>query len=743
MAQLTGFEDENTERIINLSTKPNRRQGVFGKFGLGGGVDAGVIDGSFEGEPLADHLRYDGSALLNLMTGSTQTTINAGANNINQARGGGGRGGWGGGTGITNTQNFGFNNNTIASEKLKLGGDLTFNHSKNVNENYSHSESYADSIYTETTNNKSIRNRWNTRARFESEWNIDTLNTLIFQPRFTHGYESSNSDRDYTSLLENDSVSWGNTHNEGFEKSVSGSLDIIYNRKFASKKGRTLTLRLSGEFSQSDDESINISDRYETEKGNDSTRFIPIDQFTQSRSDRYEYGVRLSYVEPLWNNSNMIELSASFNSNSTKSVKDQFEKDANNQYTLRNDTFSNNLSNTFFRESFELNYRYSQQYYNLTVGVNAQPSQTRNNWIYGDGATRDTSYSVLNFSPTGRFQYNFGRKTFARFDYRGRTQQPSINQMQPVRNNSDPANETVGNPELQPSFSHNFRLMFSKFFEKSFSSFNTFFNMNFTQNAIVSNRIYSDAFKLYRQTVNAQSIPVNMNWNVMFNTPLISKLLHFNTNTSLRYNTQYSYVERGLENNFIDVENLKLGNLNKTTGRVISEELSLNLTQDIIEFGVRGNVTYSNSINSLMTDPTNLWNWSIRGNTVINLPYKFTISSDIAYSDRAGYANMDQSEIMWNAAVDKLLFNNRLTVSLRANDILRQRLNIRHSIVDNTVSYTRYNTLPAYCLLSLTYQLNSFGRNSNSRGENEMMNGGGRRFQGGGMRGMGGREGNF
>lgn len=144
-----------------------------------------------------------------------------------------------------------------------------------------------------------------------------------------------------------------------------------------------------------------------------------------------------------------------------------------------------------------------------------------------------------------------------------------------------------------------------------------------------------------------------------------------------------------------------------------------------------------------MTDPTNLWNWSIRGNTVINLPYKFTISSDIAYSDRAGYANMDQSEIMWNAAVDKLLFNNRLTVSLRANDILRQRLNIRHSIVDNTVSYTRYNTLPAYCLLSLTYQLNSFGRNSNSRGENEMMNGGGRRFQGGGMRGMGGREGNF
>ena len=46
MALLTGFEDSDTERIINFTTKANRRNGVFGNLNAGGGVD------------LNDYLRY-------------------------------------------------------------------------------------------------------------------------------------------------------------------------------------------------------------------------------------------------------------------------------------------------------------------------------------------------------------------------------------------------------------------------------------------------------------------------------------------------------------------------------------------------------------------------------------------------------------------------------------------------------------------------------------------------------------
>ena len=768
MAQLTGFEDDNTERIINLTTKPNRRKGVFGNARLGGGIDAAVlgngIDGGninggiFDGEPLSDHLRYDGNLSLSLMTGSAQTTITGGANNLNNARGGRGRGrsGGGGSGGITQFQNIGINNNTVFNDKLKFGGDVTANHSNNFSKTETNQRTdMSGEIYNDTTSSISSRNLWNTDVRFEAEWTIDSLNTIIFQPRF--GYENSTSSSSSERWSEKQNVETASSsNNNGSGNSVSGGLTIMYNRKFASKKGRSLTMNLSSGFSQDFSESLNQSDRYTHyfDPANPE-RFDTtiVDQFTENSSNSYNYSMRMSFVEPLWNNKNMLEIAASFSNNTTKSTKDQYQNDGKGSekgnYNILDEEYSNNFENVFYRESFEVNYRYTQQNFNAMLGANFQPSQTKNVRKYGDGVTRDTTYGVFNFSPNGRLQYNFGQKTFARLDYRGRSQQPSLNQMLPVKNNSNTMRETIGNDQLQPSFSHNFRLMYSAFFSKTFASFSTFLNMNLTQNALVSNNIYDDNLKRYSQTVNAKDFPLTANWNIMYNTPVIPKLLHFNTNTNFGYRTSHSYEGRNISNATIDVDNLVLGEINKSTTRTISEELSFTLTQDIVELGVRGSVRYSNSVNSLRNDPTNIWDWTIRGNTVLRLPYRLTISSDIAYSDRRGYTNMNLNEIMWNAAIDKQIMKNRGTISLRANDILRKRLNIRQEIVDNTTSYSRYNTLPAYYMVSFAYRLNQFGGNSRGNrqsvgegGENviirERSGAGGENFRrGGGMPGGG------
>ena len=765
MAQLTGFEDENTERIINIVTKANRRKGVFGNFGAGGGIDAKVLGenvkdgkiqgGEFTGHPITDHLRYDANMSLNIMTGAAQTTIGAGANNLNQFRGGmrgrggsfsggsggggggggntggGGGGGFGGGGGITNSQNIGLNNNTVANDRLKFGGDLSLNHSNSLSTTKSYQTTVVtgEDEYIDNSKNESRNNMWSANVRFETEWNIDSLNTIIFQPRFSYETNESHSSSERLSQKKNVNTN-SDSRNDGISDNTSGGLNVIFNHKFAEKKGRSLTFNLNGGFTQSNSESFNKSNRYthyfypDTERPDrfDTTR---VDQFTQNHSDNYNYSLRASFVEPLGNNRNMIEIAASVSNNTTVSSKDQYDKDKNNTndkndkndyLNNKNEEYSNNFTNIFWRESLELNYRYTQQYYNILLGISAQPSQTTNVRNYGNGVTRDTTYGVFNFAPNGRFQYNFGRKTFIRFDYRGNTQQPNINQLMPVKNNSNTMRETIGNDRLQPAFRHDSRLMYSMFFDKTFASFSTFFNINLTQNALVSNNIYADNLKQYSQTVNAKKdLPLTMNWNVMYNTPIISKLLHFNTNTNLGYNTQFNYVSRNVDNEIIDIEKLMLGAMNRTTQRTVAEEMSLTLTQDIIELGLRGNVRYSNSINSLKGDTaTNIWDWTVRANTVIRLPYKWTISSDIAYSDRAGYTGMTvRSEIMWNASISKQLFKNRATISLRANDILRKRLNIRQSINGNTTSYTEYNTLPAYYMLSFNYRLNNFGGNNN------------------------------
>ena len=101
MAQLTGFEDNDTERIINLTFKPNRRKGLFGNVGAGGGLD---LNGAF---------RYDGNGILNFMDGDAQSTLTVGGNNTNTTRSSRGRGGWGPNSGLTTMQNIGFNNNSF------------------------------------------------------------------------------------------------------------------------------------------------------------------------------------------------------------------------------------------------------------------------------------------------------------------------------------------------------------------------------------------------------------------------------------------------------------------------------------------------------------------------------------------------------------------------------------------------------------------------------------------------------
>ncbi|MDP4278395.1 MAG: carboxypeptidase-like regulatory domain-containing protein, partial [Bacteroidota bacterium] len=175
MSQLTGFEDDNTERIINLTIKKNRKQGIFGNASGGIGAD------------LNKDIRYDSNAFLNIMDGESQTALVSGLNNTNTQRSGRGRGGMpgaggGGRGGITETQNIGINNNTEINKNLKIGGDGSYNHSNNISETESERESWLKgSTFTNKNNSHSTTENHEGNLRLELEWNIDTLTTLIAQ----------------------------------------------------------------------------------------------------------------------------------------------------------------------------------------------------------------------------------------------------------------------------------------------------------------------------------------------------------------------------------------------------------------------------------------------------------------------------------------------------------------------------------------------------------------------------------
>ena len=765
MAQLTGVEDGETKRIINLVLKPDRRKGTFGNLGggLGADYDKGFADyrssdyrssvyraddyATWMDKFLAEDARYNANTTINFFSPEHKTTLTAGANNTNTSRSSRGRGnrGWSGGSGITSTQNLGLNDSrTYRNDSLELSGHVTYNHSTNEGRSSTKRDSWLRDVTSQDTSfstSHSVSN--NASLSYELRWKLDTLNTLVVQPSLNYGFNSTESARTFEYYTNGDTTSWGNSSNTNQSRNVDGRLNVLFSHRSGHRKGRTLTANVSGSLSNSKGEGINISNKY---MPNDSS--LLKNQKSYNRSTSYSYSVRGSWVEPLWNNKNYVELNASASVSDRYSRRDQYDFDADVlDYTLLDSEYSNEFWSDSYRETVSLNYNYRGTGVNLTAGFTGEPSQTRSYTLYGNGEVRDIPNNVFNYSPSLNLRYNIGgnRREYVRVEYRGRSTEPTVTQMQPVKNNTNVMRETVGNPNLLPSFAHTLRLQYSKSNAETLASFNTSLNATLTQNAMVSNSIYDASGKQYNQTVNAESDPFSLNGSIMYNRPIIKNLLHLNTNTSASYQQRIGYSSRNVALENISSDDvvsgrLMLGDKSVTDNYSVSENLSLTLTQDIVEVGARGQFRYSNTLNNLNTgNDRSTINWSASGNVTFHLPYSINIDNNLSYNARQGYAGFDKNELLWNASVNMPVFKKKFTLQLSAYDVLRQRLNINQSIGDNSVTYTQTDMLTSYFLMTLTYKVRRFGNRSGNRSMGERPSGG---FSGGrGQMGRGGESG--
>ena len=739
MAELTGFEDDDTERIINLTLKPHMRRGYFANITGAGGADVIKIGGE---NPDKHDPRYDGNAFINIMGDKSQTSIVAGANNTNTQRSGRGRKNMTQGSGITNTQNIGVNTNSQFNDAFKFGGNFQGNHSSNVTDNKSIKDSYiGDNIFTNSDNEKSTRNNWDTRMILETEWKIDDQHTLIFQPEMGYSNVQSNSSNNYhyynkidstdnanNAFLYKDTTSYGLTMNNKNTSDISGGGRIIYNYKF-DKKGRTLTMEARAYFADSNSDRLSYS-----EKTDKKTKEITDNnQMTESMNNNYS--MRMSYVEPLYANKHFLEASLGMKYNLRTNEKNQYIKDATTQlYTQIDSTYSSKFRNSFYSQIAELNYRYKSKKIDLLIGARANPSQTHSITNYLNGDDRNViDKHVWNFSPTVSLKYTFDKKEFLRFDYRGKTGEASVNQMEPSRDNSNPMHETVGNPNLTPSFMQMFKTFYTHYNTDLFSSFVVAGGASFTQNALVNNSVYDMTGKRYSQTVNAEQTPYNMFGMIMYNIPIIEKRLHLNTRTFGRYINQVGYVSQNQDD--IDPENLPLGELSNTNNLKLGEELSLTLTHDVAEVGLRGRFNYSHVTNNLNTQVSDVIDWGVTGNVTLYLPYQFSFNTDLGYTGRYGYTTNDLDEIIWNASLDKTFWQKQASLSIKAFDLLNQRKNIQETVNSNSIKYSTFNTLPTYVMLSFTYKLNKLGgRKMQDNSEIRPPFGGGGRPRSGGGR---------
>jgi hypothetical protein len=688
MAMMTGFDDGEEEAVINLTVKPGMKQGWFGN--------------AFAGYGSKD--RYEGNFMVNRFINNDQFTVMGGINNTNNMgftdinsatfNGMGGRRGggpFGAGNGITESGNIGVNFSKEFSPKLVWGGNVRYAHADNVAESYTETE-FVKSKDTTFTDSKQNTVDDNIGVNFRLEWKPDTLTQIIFYPDFSYSKtRSESSENQHSSAYSSgDMINKSNSVNTSSGEAYRMSARLEFSRKLNSK-GRILSGSLSGGRNDSYTDGVDYSNTNYLLLDS----FEIIDQHVRYDNSGYNYRAYLSWVEPLGRN-NFLQATYQISRNQRESLKNAYNNDGNDRYTELDSTYSKNTRNFATEQRTGISFKAVREKYNYTLGFNFDPSSTRTETFVGDKVLYDTTRNVVNFSPMAQLNYRFDKRTNLRIDYSGRTSQPSLSQLQPVPDVSNPLNIIIGNPRLKPVYTNSLRLRFHQFDPEKQSAFMIMANAGYILNAVVSNSVRD--VNTNKRITGYENVNGNYNGNIriIYNTPLKNKKFSINTMTWGMYSNT---------NGFND------GDKNTNKSLTWMEEAGINFRSNQLDFGLRGNIRYNQTRNSMQKDSDkDLFNYGGSAYTTVYLPYNFQIESDMGYAANAGYSDgFEQNELLWNASLSKSLFkNNAGTLRLKIYDILQQRSNISFSSNANNTTYSEYNTINSYFMVYFIYRFSIF-----------------------------------
>ncbi|OFY42267.1 MAG: hypothetical protein A2X18_12990 [Bacteroidetes bacterium GWF2_40_14] len=721
-ALFTGIDDGNQETVIDLTIRPGMMNGWFGNMSAGYGTDD----------------RFQAAAMSGNFTSTSQLTFVGNANNTNN-RGfmdlaggmmrsmrssmGGGGGGFGGGNvriggsvmnfgnnGISTTWMAGLNANTESKDKkLKIGGSYLYNGSDNLSINKSFKQNFlVDSSfnYAQQTTSNSVTEGHN--ASLNLEYQITDKASVLFRPNVNIGYGTFSDNKDFsTNGASGTKINSGTSSSVGDNQSQKLSGDLLYRQK-TNKEGRTFSINVNYGLSNND---LNATNYSRTDIFGARPKTNLVDQKYNLNSSSYNLGARASYTEPLGNKFYM-ELAYSYNFTQNNSEKEAYNKNqVTGEYTERDSVYSNTFKNKFINQRGEINIRKIGEKYNYIVGFNVQPAYTES-----IGDTTYFSRNVVNFAPSGMFEYNFSDTEFMRIRYRGNTNQPSISQLQPVPDNSNPLYIPLGNPDLLPEFRHSFSLDYRNTKRETFRTMEAEFEAELSQNKIVNKIWYDNGGIQYNLPVNENGI-YSLSGNFSYSTPISKSKFYISTNTRLRFNNGINYSN---------------GVRNLTSTLSASENLRFSYRGEKLETSFGGTARYSKAWYSIeQYQKADTWTNSVTLSMNWTLPAGFNLTSDFDYRFYIGFGEgYNESAAVWNAEASKLLFKKMGTLRLKIFDILNQTKTFRRTTADNYIEDVETNALRQYIMLSFTWRFGTFGGQKGGEGRTR-----GEGFrQGGGMR---------
>jgi hypothetical protein len=729
-AQLTGFDDGNSVKAINIVTKSQIKNGQFGRAYAGAGTNS----------------RYSAGGNISFFNGNRRVSVVANINNINQQNfgsqdllgvsgsGGGGRGGGsnnfsvGQSPGISNTNALGINYNDKWGKKITASGSYFFNDNTNDNQSITNTQTLLSdgrNLYTDQTTNSTSKNT-NQRINMRIEYKIDSSNSLFIIPSINLQNYSSNalsSYQSYYGMADSTSNSLNKTSSDRTGYNIRNS---IYFRHSFAKRGRSLSLGFTTALTKNDGTGINDGQYRFFNNGliTDSTQ----NQFSNNNATGHTFSGNIAYTEPV---GKKAQLQLSYSPSVQKNNADQETYNFDGaKYSEFDQQYSNKFDNTVTTNNAGLNYRYNpSRDEQFAVGVNYQNSKLESMRTFPTTSTVKQSFS--NFLPNLMWRKKFTAKSSIRVFYRGSTDFPSINQLQDVVGQSNPLRISSGNPFLKQSYTN---FLATRYTFTNSQTGQSFFANIFLRSAsnYISNAIYiASADSSIQQGIvlkaNSQlTKPINLDGYKSLSSFFTYSIPVKFIKTNINLNAGFSYSRLPGQTNYV---NIITDNKVYNGGVVFASNIS-----EYVDF----NLSYNASFNNTNTTALNATNTNYVNQSTglqINLLDKkgWFVQNNITNQAYSGLsAGNNQSFWLWNAAIGKKILKNQAgELKLSVFDLLKQNQSIARVVDANTITDSQTKVLQQYFLLTFTYNLKNFGvakQQAKNDEEHHGMRGGGPGF---------------
>jgi hypothetical protein len=369
------------------------------------------------------------------------------------------------------------------------------------------------------------------------------------------------------------------------------------------------------------------------------------------------------------------------------------DKDVNDVDTdgslMLNDFFSAQADYLTWRHEANLKHKYIAKKLRTTIGATYQYINLSGDSIFT--APREFHYVM----PSANVQWDISKSADLRFNYSTSLTLPSLNQLQPLPDNSNPSEVILGNTDLIPEYNQTVSLQYHKFDEFTFTHFFARLAGTYVRNNIT----YSQSINQYLiREITPENLGEEYSSNAYAATGSSLHSIHTKFNVSASSTLSHGQVQ-----------------LNGTTDRYTSFFVAPSITIENINkkiINIKGGFNYTWSKNFYQNNDAfnNAYtNFSYFGVLKIRLKERWVVSTNINHYFYPDFENNRQQIILDAKIGVNLLKSKKFQLYLAGNDLLNQNTGISQYYLQNIYEEETTTTLARYFMLGFKYSFQKLG----------------------------------